>query len=170
MKKIDEENLKIVTGLLDRYNWMGTEEVGFQNSQALFLIIQHADLATQEKYLPMVKKAAAEGKTLPSNMALLEDRILMRQGKKQIYGSQVWVYAKNGTKFLYPLEDLENVDARRVQVGLNPIGEYLEKSFQLKWNVEEYKKELPQIEELIKTDKEERAGKAAEKDQSVKKM
>lgn len=160
MKKIDEENLKIVTAILDKYGWLGNEEVGFQNSQAIFLVIQHSDLPTQEKYLPVIRKAAADGKTLQSNMALLEDRVLMRRGKRQIYGSQVWIYGKTGTKYLYPLDDADNVDKRRLKVGLNPIAEYLEKSFGIKWNAEEYKKNLSELEEIIKKDKEERAKKA----------
>ncbi len=36
--------------------------------------LQHADLPTQEKYLPMIRQAEKDGKTLSSNLALLEDR------------------------------------------------------------------------------------------------
>ena len=47
---------------------------------------------------------------------MLQDRILMRQGKKQIYGSQV-VFTKNGVQEFYSIEDEKNV-------GLHPIEEY----------------------------------------------
>lgn len=115
----------------------------------------------------MLRKAAADGKTLPSNLALFEDRILMREGKKQLYGSQVVVDAKTGNKYLFPLEDPDNVDERRKKVQLNPIAEYL-KGFQINWDVEEYKRKLPEIEEAIRKNKEERERKAAEKKAEIK--
>lgn len=56
-------------------------------------------------------------------MAMMQDRILMREGKKQIYGSQV-VYNKTGEQIFYPIEDETNVNIRREKVGLQPLEEY----------------------------------------------
>jgi hypothetical protein len=55
---------------------------------------------------------------------LLEDRILLREGKKQIYGSQV---RRNeaGEWEAHSLEDPERVDERRASVGLPPLAQYL---------------------------------------------
>jgi len=36
----------------------------------------------------VVESAVKEGKTLASNLAVLKDRITLREGGKQIYGSQ----------------------------------------------------------------------------------
>ena len=47
----------------------------------------------------------------------------MRQGKNQIYGSQV-VNSKTGELVFYPIEDEKNVNIRRAKVGLQPIEEY----------------------------------------------
>jgi hypothetical protein len=47
----------------------------------------------------------------------------MRQGKKQYYGSQI-VFAKNGQPEVYPIDDEENVDERRLSVGLEPMNVY----------------------------------------------
>jgi hypothetical protein len=60
-----------------------------------------------------------------SSLALLEDRIRLREGQKQIYGSQV---KKNGAGEWepLPLEDEEKVDMSRASVGLEPISEYLQ--------------------------------------------
>src|SRR5579859_4116448 len=79
MKKQDSINLVLVTGILDQYGWLGIDDVGMNGSQALFLVIQHADLPTQQKYLPMIRTAASEGKTLASNLAILEDRVALRE-------------------------------------------------------------------------------------------
>jgi hypothetical protein len=153
IKKTDTINIKIITTIIDKYGWLGAEVIGDQGNQVLFTVIQHANLATQEKYLPIIREAAKEGKTLTSNLAILEDRIALRQGKKQIYGSQVWLDTKTGNIYVQPMEDPENVDKRRIEVGLPIMDEYLQQSFQIKWNIEEYKKNLPIVEELIKNKK-----------------
>src|SRR5271167_4127961 len=63
IRKKDDQNLARVNQILDKYGWLGVQEVGTNGSQALFLVIQHADLPTQEKYLPMIKNSVKEGKT-----------------------------------------------------------------------------------------------------------
>ncbi|HKC85737.1 MAG TPA: DUF6624 domain-containing protein, partial [Blastocatellia bacterium] len=55
--------------------------------------------------------------------------ILTREGKKQIYGTQLRLNQKTQVMELYPIEDEENVDARRAKVGLAPLAQYLKKAF-----------------------------------------
>lgn len=136
MHKQDSLNLIEVEKVLNTYGWLGSEEVGKDGSSAIFLVIQHAELPTQEKYFPMMKDAVKNKKARPQDLALLEDRILMRQGKKQIYGSQI--NSTNGGKMIvYPIEDPANVDKRRAEVGLPPMSKYLE-HFDMVWNLEEH--------------------------------
>jgi hypothetical protein len=116
----------------------------------LFLIIQHADLATQEKYLPMITEAVKIGKANPGDLALLEDRIAIRQGKMQIYGIQIGRDPEDPELYyILPLQDPDNVDKRRTEVGLQPISEYVHQ-WQIKWNIEQYKKDLPKTQEKSK--------------------
>ena len=135
----DSINLSKVKSLLDSYGWLGTDIVGRQGNSTLFLVIQHSDQRTQEKYLQMMREAVKNGKATGSSLALLEDRVALGQGKKQIYGSQIG--RNNETKLYYvlPLEDPDNVDKRRAEVGLQPLAEYVNR-WQIKWNVEQYKK------------------------------
>jgi hypothetical protein len=153
IKEADTINLRIVTTIIDKYGWLGSDVIGFKGNQVLFLVIQHADLITQEKYLPIIQRAAKEGKTLLSNLAILEDRVALRQGKRQIYGSQILIDPKTGNKYVQPIEDLENVDKKRSEVGLPTMNEYLQQSFQMKWDTVEYKKNLPIVGELMKDKK-----------------
>jgi hypothetical protein len=51
----------------------------------------------------------------------------MREGKKQIYGSQLTRNNMTGKYELWPVEDEENLDKRRASVGLEPIAKYLER-------------------------------------------
>ena len=64
-----------------------------------------------KKYLPVVESAVKEGKTLASNLALLTDRIALREGGKQIYGSQVWIDKNTGKKYFQPIENPDKVDS-----------------------------------------------------------
>jgi hypothetical protein len=150
MARTDSMNLIVVERILNERGWLGADVVGPTGSSTLFLVIQHADLATQEKYLPMMREAVTNGKANGSHLALLEDRVLMRNGKRQLYGSQIGRHTETGEHYVSPLEDPDHVDERRASVGLGPIADYIS-HWNMTWDVETYKKELPALEERIKT-------------------
>jgi len=125
--EIDNRLLKRLEEIIAQYGWPGRSLVGAEASLAAFLIIQHADYEYQKKYFPLIKEAMKKGEIRPQEVALLEDRILMREGKKQIYGSQLTRNDRTGKYELWPVEDEENLDKRRASVGLEPIAAYLER-------------------------------------------
>ena len=145
----DSINLIKVKSILDKYGWLGADVVGGQGNSTLFLVIQHSDQATQEKYLPMMREAVKNGKAQGSSLALLEDRAALGQGKRQIYGSQIGRDPETQIYYVSPLEDPDNVDKRRAGVGLGPLSDYVSR-WQIKWDVEQYKKDLPKLEEKTK--------------------
>lgn len=136
----DASNLIVITNILDKYGWLGPDVVGGKGASTLFLVIQHSDLTTQEKYLPMMREAVKNRKAASRDLALLEDRVAIRQNKKQIYGSQIGRDPSTSVYYVLPLEDPDNVDKRRAEVYLPPIAEYIS-NWQLKWDVEQFKKE-----------------------------
>ncbi len=146
---LDSINLIKVKAILDKDGWLGADVVGQQGNTTLFLVIQHADIKTQEKYLPMMRASVTEGKASGSSLALLEDRVLLRTGKKQIYGSQIGRDLETGLSYVSPLEDPDNVDKRRAAVDLEPLKDYVAR-FNIKWDIEQYKKDLPSIEKKFK--------------------
>lgn len=125
----DSINLIRVKAILDSCGWVGPEIVGESGKSALFLVIQHSDLKTQEKYLPMMKQAVINGKASASSFALLIDRIEMHNKRPQIYGSQI--LRKDGNYYFYEIIDEINVNKRRSEVGLKPIEEYAKR-----WKIE----------------------------------
>jgi enterochelin esterase-like enzyme len=127
-KTIDQHNLQRLESIAKEHGWPGVRLVGKAGSLAAFLILQHSELEIQEKYIGIFRTAVANGDAQGADLAMLEDRILMRHGKKQIYGSQLTMV--DGKPVLYPIEDEEHVDERRAQVGLPSLKEYL-KLFQL---------------------------------------
>jgi hypothetical protein len=137
----DTINKVKIKHILDKYGWLGKEEVGEQGNTTLFLVIQHSDLATQIQYLPLIRNAVKQGKARASSLALLEDRVALKQGKRQIYGSQIALNNRTGRYYVQPLDDPENVDIRRAEVGLKPLKEYVEQ-WEINWSIEQYKKDL----------------------------
>ncbi|MFK8061265.1 MAG: DUF6624 domain-containing protein [Polaribacter sp.] len=138
MNKQDSINIIKIEKILDTYGWLGEDIIGKNGNLTLFLGIQHAKLSVQEKYLPMLREAVKNKNAKPSQLALLEDRVAMRNGKKQIYGSQTKIDDKTGKNYFAPIKDPENVDIRRAKVGLPPMAEYA-KMFDITWDINEHK-------------------------------
>lgn len=135
----DSINLLKITAILDQHGWLGPDKVGYDGSQTLFLVIQHNELSVQEKYLPMMREAVKNGNARGADLALLEDRVNMRNGRKQIYGSQIGQDHETGAYWIFPIEDPKNVDKRRAEVGLGNLSEYVS-TWGLLWNEEEAEK------------------------------
>ena len=147
MRKKDSINLIKVIKILDEKGWVGKDVVGAQANQTLFLVIQHSDLKNQQKYLPMMREAVKKGNANPGNLAYLEDRVALREGRRQIYGSQSSKNKMTNKLHISPMIDPDNVDKRRAEVGLGTMAEYAAK-MNIEWNLEAYKKELPEMEKL----------------------
>jgi hypothetical protein len=149
LRKTDSVNTVRITSIIDHDGWLGADVVGEYGNSTFFAVIQHSDLKTQEKYLPVMREAVKNGKARADQLALLEDRVALKQGRKQIYGSQLGMDPVTKKTYVCPLEDPDNVDIRRAKVGLPAMQEYIEPAG-IKWDVEQYKKELPAIEALEK--------------------
>ena len=148
INRVDAENLVKVKAILEKHGWLGEDIVGSDGNSALFLVIQHSDLKTQEKYLPMMREAVKNKKASSRSLALLEDRVALGQGKRQIYGSQIGNNPTTQKQCVLPLDDPDNVDKRRAEVGLPALSEYIN-YWKMTWDVEQYKKDLPALEESI---------------------
>lgn len=124
--ELDRSNIVKLEKIILQHGWPGKSLVGEAASKAAFLILQHADPIYKKRYFPQLKAAAAQGEARASDVAMMEDRILMGDGKKQRYGTQLHSGPQTGGKIeLYPIEDEASVDARRAAVGLPPMAEYL---------------------------------------------
>jgi len=149
----DSINLIKIENILDEHGWLGADVIGTDGNWTLFLVIQHSNLETQKKYLPIVQEAVSKGNARAIDFALLQDRVLLESGEMQIYGTQLGVDPKTGIRYLAPLMDPDNVDKRRAEVGLPPMP--------ATWDVEEYKRSLPELIEILRL--------AAEEHQKTKK-
>lgn len=133
---IDSSNLAYVEMLIRNYGWPGKSFVGASGNYTVWLIIQHADLSTQQKYLPLLEASVQQGESREVDLVYLQDRILMREGKNQLYGTQVWTNSKSGAQEFWPIEDAKHVNERREKYGLEKIEDYA-KRFGMEYKIPE---------------------------------
>lgn len=133
---IDESNILKLEQIISSFGFPGRSLVGDSGSRYAFLILQHSNDAIMEKYYDEVLCAGKEGELAMNRVAMYQDRVLMRRGEKQIYGTQIrserLVDPHTGenydSAYVWPIIDPDNVNNRRFKVGLNePIEEYAAK-------------------------------------------
>jgi hypothetical protein len=73
----------------------------------------------------MIQQAEKNGDVPPEDAALLQDRILVREGKKQLYGSQLFYDETTHSYKVSPIEDEAHVNERRTAKGMAPLQDYL---------------------------------------------
>jgi len=119
--KEDHRNQELIISIIEKCGMPTLNEVNQQQMNAIWLGLQHTENKYRMKYFPLIEKAVKNGDLSKEQYALMKDRILMDEGKPQIFGSQI----KNGK--LYDLEAPETVNERRQEMGLEPIEDYLKR-------------------------------------------
>ncbi|MFA5589463.1 MAG: DUF6624 domain-containing protein [Lysobacteraceae bacterium] len=118
---LDRENIVRLEELLEVHEWPRISEVGEDAAIAAFLVVQHAAVEYQEKYLPTVRERYEQGEAKGGWVALLTDRIRVRHGQPQLYGTQSRFDEGSREFGLYPIQDPEQVDARRAELGMEAL-------------------------------------------------
>lgn len=130
---VDERNRNRLKEMFQEYGFPTRELVGKDAMQGIFLMIQHSDRDKewQKVQLANIEKAVKRGDMAGQSYAYLYDRIKVNSGEKQLYGTQfAHVDPINKTVELAETEDLDNLDGRRMEMGMMPIQMY--KKFMLK--------------------------------------
>lgn len=112
----DAANQQTLARLLSHCGWPGTLDKK-RAAFSAFLIIQHAPLEYQLKYVEMVSTANGRGEIPNDKFVWLIDRMLVKQGKPQLYGSEF----EYGSNKVAPILDPQNLNARRKKMGLAPM-------------------------------------------------
>jgi hypothetical protein len=117
--KTCEENYLWLKKIIEKEGWLMEEKVGKGGENCAWLIVQHCDFD-----LPFQKKCLKLIESLPLTterkgyIAYLTDRILVNEGKKQVYGTQF----RNGEPCL--IDDADKLDERRKGLGLDDFDDY----------------------------------------------
>ena len=107
----DSTNLQLVSRILSESGYPRKSKVGDFATQTVWMIIQHSDLGRIKQFLPQLEEAVRQGDLSPAYVAATKDRIDIREGRPQKYGTQ----------FNCPLLDSLRVNEWRQEVGLPPI-------------------------------------------------
>ena len=128
-----KENKKKLLELLDKHGWPTASEVTEYAAAGAALIINHTDHELRSKYFPMLEEAFKNGEAQPLRYAKMRDRLLVEEGKEQLYGTQIKF--DDLVREPYPIKDPEYVDRRREEIGLGPLQPYLKARFDIDWHV-----------------------------------
>jgi len=117
---IDSSNTAFIETIFKTHGYPGKTLVGESTQSVAWYVIQHSNKIPE--YLPLMKEAAQKGELPMSNVAMMEDRYLMGKGEMQIYGTQGSSYAigtPQEVSFIWPIENPEEVNKRRKEVGFD---------------------------------------------------
>lgn len=117
---VDEDSTTRLKAIIAAHGWPGYRLVGTDGADAAWLLLQHTpDLVFMREGLELLRTAVTAGDASPKHLAYLEDRVLMRLGQPQIYGTQS--IARDGTITRWDTIDPAHLNQRRTDIGLNPL-------------------------------------------------
>jgi len=118
-------NTSYMRDLVQEIGWIDARRFGYPASSDAFFLVQHSrDLPLMFSVLPLIKKDVEAELMDGSAYALMFDRLQLALGRPQRFGSQV-ARSPAGELIVLPLEEPEGVDARRQQLGMSPLKEYI---------------------------------------------
>ncbi|MFJ6383183.1 DUF6624 domain-containing protein [Kitasatospora sp. NPDC092039] len=111
--------------IMAAHGWPTGRTVGPEAARAAWLVAQHADrqLDVQRRAAELMGEAVARGEASARDLAFLQDRLAVNEGREQRYGTQIGAVA-DGRPVPWPCEEPERLDERRAAVGIEPFDEY----------------------------------------------
>jgi hypothetical protein len=115
----DLENQMRLKELMPDDGWFTISAYGEEGALSAFTIVQHAvnDPGLQDRALAAMEPLFGTDEIDGRAYATLYDRVAMRDGEYQRYGSQM--ICRNNEWVLYPLEDPDGADERRRAAGFD---------------------------------------------------
>lgn len=114
IEAVDDENLKALLAMVPPEGWFLRSKYG-KAAQTAFHIVQHSDLETQKRFLPTLETLVPTREFDGQNYGMMFDRVAISEDRPQRYGTQ---FRCDGGKWRpYPIDDPEQLDARRKAMG-----------------------------------------------------
>lgn len=123
---IDEANYQLLIEILDKSKFPLQKEIGVDGLEAFFVLLSHQHDHKDIRKKALVKASAIEKKQpfTTKHLVYLEDQVRQDEGHRQLYGTRFYLQG-NKIKF-WPVEKLNEVNARRRTAGLRPMEQYAE--------------------------------------------
>ena len=125
MEQLHRQNASRLREIIHQQGWPGITSVGTDGEEAAWRIAQHSigEPEFMRQVLQLLKSAAEKGEAPLWQIAMMEDRIRLFEGRLQLYGTS-FDWDEEGLMSPYPaIENPESIDQRRAQMGLPPLGE-----------------------------------------------
>jgi len=125
VQAVDRVDLARMKAIVKTEGFPTEAQVGPEGIEAAMLLIQHSDTDPDFQQSVLASLQTRVGRDISADtFAMLEDRVSVRQGHPQLYGSQLGF--KDGHLVPeQPIGDLKDVDKRRESVGLMPLQSYI---------------------------------------------
>jgi len=124
---VDKKNRTRLKEIIEEYDFPTKKLVGKDAMSGIFIMIQHSDedKEWQKSQLKNIQEAVKKGDMNGQSYAYLFDRIKINEGSPQYYGTQFSkVDPANKIVELFETEDIENLNRRRMEIGMMPIENY----------------------------------------------
>lgn len=123
--QVDITNTNRMKEIVTEIGWPTISKVGKAVADDAWLLVQHADhdVAFQFECLVLMK-SEPDNEVDKINIAYLEDRVRVNQGKGQLFGTQF--IQENNKHVPREIEDIEKIDERRAEIGLGPLQEQID--------------------------------------------
>lgn len=121
---VDQRNREKLRAVIDQYGWPSKSSFGEKASHDAWLIVQHSDSDREfQQHCLDLMMQKPEGEVSQEDVAYLDDRIRVSEGRPQLYGTQ-WKVDEQQGYIPEDIEDPANVDKRRSAMGMEPFAEY----------------------------------------------
>lgn len=88
-KTLDDQNFKLIDSLFDVHKqYVGKSLVGDKYDFVMWMVIQHSNIESMKKYLPIIQNAVKKGELHCTPFKMLIDRVYTIENGYQIFGSQ----------------------------------------------------------------------------------
>lgn len=123
--KVDSSNLTRIEEIIEQYGYPGASLVGSPCNEAAFYVIQHSDKI--KHFIPYIEEAAKKSE-LPFRLyAMMLDRLLMQEGKEQLYGTQAMSFStinpetgkQEWVMIIWPVANYKKVNDLRKKAGFD---------------------------------------------------
>jgi len=128
MRALHERNAARLLAIVRAHGWPTIDRVGRKASESAWRIAQHSISRPDVMRAALASiEAAGEGLVEKRQLAYLEDRIAVFEGRPQRFGTQI-DWDDDGRLSPVSLADPARVDQLRASVGLSPLAEQLAKA------------------------------------------
>ncbi|MCI0603505.1 hypothetical protein L0156_10895 [bacterium] len=123
MEAVHRKNAAQLRTIIQEHGWPGLDLVGKDGEEAAWRIAQHSigEPEFMRNTLELLGTAIKNQQAPLWQLAYLEDRIRLFEGKEQLYGTSV-DWDEHGHMSPFPaIKDAEHVNERRATMGLPPL-------------------------------------------------